>query len=142
MKIKLTEQQYKTLLENNLSYTPERIDQFVVEATKLLTDASNLKNKHYTNVVSLSISEVLENVKYYEQLAERMDEDHRIIEKQHDKFYNVVELYDYLDYPENVKNLSKINDKIYDTAQDIYHLSNALEEIVSAVEQINRTDQN
>jgi hypothetical protein len=56
----------------------------------------------------------------------------------YNRYYNIIDMYDFMDRPENVKYFEKINDKIYDIAQDIYHLSQALEEIVESIRFIRR----
>jgi hypothetical protein len=71
-----------------------------------------------------------------------MNSDHVQIESKYNRYYEIIEMYDFMNRPENVNYFEKINDKIYDIAQDIYHLSQALEEIVESIKYIRRTDKN
>jgi heterodisulfide reductase subunit B len=142
MKITITEEQYQKLLEADLSYTPEKIDEFIRQAMKALDESETAKNKYHMDIMTLTIEEVFNNKEGYEKLAEKINTHHEEVEKHYNKFYKIVEMYDFLNLPDNVRKLEKINERIYDTAQHIYHLSNALEEIVSAVEYLNRIDEN
>jgi hypothetical protein len=142
MKITITEEQYQKLLEANLSYTPEKIDEFVKQAMKALDESETVKNKYHMDIMALTIEEVFNNKDGYERLAQKIYNHHDEIEKHYNKFYKIVEMYDFLNLPDNVRKLEKINERIYDTAQDVYHLSNALEEIVKAVNFISRIDEN
>lgn len=142
MKITITEEQYQKLLEADLSYTPEKIDEFIRQAMKALDESETAKNKYHMDIMTLTIEEVFNNKEGYEKLAEKINTHHEEVEKHYNKFYKIVEMYDFLNLPDNVRKLEKINERIYDTAQHIYHLSNALEEIVSAVKYLNRIDEN
>ena len=109
---------------------------------KVLDESETAKNKYHMDIMTLTIEEVFNNKEGYEKLAEKIDTHHEEVEKHYNKFYKIVEMYDFLNLPDNVRKLEKINERIYDTAQHIYHLSNALEEIVSAVKYLNRIDEN
>ena len=142
MKITITEEQYQKLLEADLSYTPEKIKEFIDEAQTYLNNARMLKDKYYMNVTTLTISEVMEAEVAYQKLSEKMNSDHNQIESKYNRYYEIIDMYDFMNRPENVNYFEKINDKIYDIAQDIYHLSQALEEIVESIKYIRRTDKN
>jgi heterodisulfide reductase subunit B len=142
MKITITEEQYQKLLEADLSYTPEKIKEFIDEAQTYLNNARMLKDKYYMNVTTLTISEVMEAEVTYQKLSEKMNSDHVQIESKYNRYYEIIEMYDFMNRPENVNYFEKINDKIYDIAQDIYHLSQALEEIVESIKYIRRADKN
>jgi heterodisulfide reductase subunit B len=142
MKITITEEQYQKLLEADLSYTPEKIKEFIDEAQTYLNNARMLKDKYYMNVTTLTISEVMEAEVAYQKLSEKMNSDHVQIESKYNRYYEIIEMYDFMNRPENVNYFEKINDKIYDIAQDIYHLSQALEEIVESIKYIRRADKN
>ena len=142
MKITISEEQYQKLLEADLSYTPEKIKEFIDEAQTYLNNARMLKDKYYMNVTTLTISEVMEAELTYQKLSEKMNSDHVQIESKYNRYYEIIEMYDFMNRPENVNYFEKINDKIYDIAQDIYHLSQALEEIVESIKYIRRADKN
>jgi hypothetical protein len=140
MKITITEEQYQKLLEADLSYTPEKIAEFIDEAQTYLNNARMLKNKYYMNVTTLTISEVMEAEVHFQKLSEKMDSDHNQIESKYNGYYNIIEMYDFMNRPENINYFEKINDRIYDVAQDIYKLSQALEEIVESVKYVRRVN--
>ena len=140
MKITITEEQYQKLLEADLSYTPEKIAEFIDEAQTYLNNARMLKNKYYMNVTTLTISEVMEAEVHFQKLSEKMNSDHNQIESKYNRYYEIIEMYDFMNRPENINYFEKINDRIYDVAQDIYKLSQALEEIVESVKYVRRVN--
>jgi hypothetical protein len=140
MKIKLSEQQLRKLVENKISYLPEKIDEFVQQAMKVLENVQQTRNKHYNNIVTLTISEVMQEKSSYQKMALAIADEHTKFNEQHTKYFNIVDMYDFMDMPNNVKQLEKINDKIEKYSEDIYYIGNALEEIINAVDYIGRTE--
>lgn len=140
MKIKLSEEQLKKLVEQKISYTPEKIDAFNEQAMKVLENVQNVRNKYYNGVVTLTISEAIQDKGTYERMIKEISELHTKFNDQHTKYFNVVEMYDFLDMPNNVKQLEKINDKIEKYSEDLYYIGNALEDIINAVNYIERTE--
>jgi hypothetical protein len=140
MKIKLSEEQLRKLVEQKISYTPEKIDEFVEHAMKVLENVQQIRNKYYNNVVTLTISEVMQEKNVHQKMVKEISEQHTRFNEQHTKFFNIVEMYDFLDMPNNVKQLEKINDKIEKYSEDMYYIGNALEDIINAVEYIERTE--
>lgn len=140
MKIKLSEQQLKKLVEQKISYTPEKIDELTQQAMKVLERAQQARNKNYNNIITLTIGEVMQDKVTYEKLMSAMSEEHEMYKKHHGKYYDIVDMYDFLDMPNNVKQLERINDKIEKYAEDIYYIGNALEDIINAVNSIGRAE--
>ena len=140
MKIKLSEEQLRKLVEQKISYTPEKIDAFNEQAMKVLEGAQQIRNKYFNQVVTLTISEVMQEKTTYQKMVKEIEEAHDRYNEQHTKFFNVVEMYDFLDMPNNVKQLEKINDKIEKYSEDLHYIGNALEDIINAVEYIERTE--
>ncbi len=140
MKIKLSEEQLRKLVENKISYTPEKIDEFNQQAMKVLENAQQTRNKYYNSVVTLTIGEVMQERGAYEKMIKEIADQHTRFNDQHTKYFNVVEMYDFMDMPNNVKQLEKINDKIEKYSEDLYYIGNALEDIINAVNYIERTE--
>lgn len=140
MKIKLSEQQLKKLVEQKISYTPEKIDQFNEQAMKVLENVQQVRNKHYNYVVTLTISEVMQEKSAHQKMASTIADEHTRFNELHTKYFNIVEMYDFMDMPNNVKQLEKINDKIEKYSEDIHYIGNALEDIINAVDYIERAE--
>jgi hypothetical protein len=140
MKIKLSEEQLRKLVEQKISYTPEKIDAFNEQAMKVLESAQQTRNKYYNNVVTLTISEVMQDKSMFEKMIKEIADQHTKFNDQHTKYFNIVEMYDFMDMPNNVKQLEKINDKIEKYSEDLYYIGNGLEDIINAVNYIERTE--
>ena len=140
MKIKLSEEQLRKLVEQKISYTPEKIDTFNEQAMKVLENVQQTRNKYYNNVVTLTISDVIQEKGSYQNMRKEIGEMYSKFNEHHTKYFNIVDMYDFLDMPNNVKHLEKINDKIEKYTEDLYYIGNALEDIINAVEYIERTE--
>jgi hypothetical protein len=73
-------------------------------------------------------------------MVKEIADQHTKFNEQHTKYFNVVEMYDFMDMPNNVKQLEKINDKIEKYSEDLYYIGNGLEDIINAVNYIERTE--
>lgn len=139
MKIQISEEQLKRLVEENVSYTPEKIDALIQEAMKLLEEVQQARNTHMTNVIHTTIAEVMLDKESYQKEVLKIEADHKMFNVGYEKYYNIIETFDWMDQPDNVKKLEKINEKIYKYNEDIYQTGNALEEIISASLTMERT---
>ena len=107
----ISESQLKFIVEN-ISYQPEKIDEFVIEANSNLDKIRNTFNSYLTTITNLTINDINENIDKNNELLLKMKSFEEGISKIHDKYYNIVDLYDFLDSPTNVSQLEKITTNI------------------------------
>jgi hypothetical protein len=78
------------------------------------------------------------NTEKYKTLLSDMDSDHDTIHTIFDKLFDVVDKYDILDMPDNIKKLENLVNNLDNLTLDIYYLMNALENIIEAGEDLNK----
>ena len=81
MKIRLTERQYKLLTEANLTYSPEKIDEFLKQCGDDISRCQNMFSHQSGVVTNLTINEILDNL--------QLDKVREVYDKYYDfdKFY-------------------------------------------------------
>lgn len=122
----------------NISYTPEKIDEFVRMAEKVVQNGKNIFFKYKDMILSINLSDVVENLEKYRALHLKISDDRSNLEKAYNKFYDIAEMYDITDRPYNVKKLEDLATDIDSVSLDIYYLMNALENIIEAGEDLNK----
>jgi hypothetical protein len=122
----------------DISYTPEKIDEFISIAEKVIQNGKNLFFKYKDMILSINISDVVEDVEKYKTLHLKISNDRDNLEKTYNKFYDIVEMYDFMDRPNNVKKLDDLAGSIDNLALDIYYLKDALDNIIDAGKDLNK----
>lgn len=135
-KLIVTEAQYKMLQKEGVEYTPEKIDQFVEEAKMVVAKAKELGAQAYNIVAATGIGEIMDDTKKYDELLAKMEGSYEKFDQAHTKYYNIAEMYDYMNLPDNVKELETITSELDNAKEVIYRIYNKFEEILDAAKKI------
>jgi hypothetical protein len=122
----------------DILYTPEKIDEFIGVAEKVIQNGKNLFFKYKDMIISINIFDVVEDIEKYKTLHSKISNDRDILEKAYNKFYDIVEMYDSIDRPDNVKKLDDLASDIDHLSLDVYYLMGALENVIEAGEDLNK----
>jgi uncharacterized protein Yka (UPF0111/DUF47 family) len=135
-KILITEAQLRMLENEGWSYSPEKIDEFVEAAGKDLTDAKKVLAGARNAITFVTLGEMMDDIARYESFVSEVEQYQKHYEKLYGKYYDIVDMYDYMDLPDNVNKLEKINDQIDAVQNDLYRVYNSMEEIVENVKKL------
>lgn len=144
MKVILTENQKKNLLKNlseqdfTIKYTPEKIDEFVRQAENVLDNVEKVFNASIQKISNINIQELLQSPDETKKLLEYLENFHKQVETKNEKFYDVVELYEIGEYPDNIKRLDELFNKIDNKNLDLYYSKDALRSIIDASDEIRK----
>lgn len=127
----------KTLREA-LEYSPEKIDSFVSKATKDLADTKKVFNALVNKIEDLSIASVKEDSAKAKDLLEKVKQTKAFSDKAYNTYYDIVDMYDYMDSPDNVKQLDRLTSDFDYLNMDIDNLQSALESILEAADYFKR----
>jgi len=133
---------YRVLNESNISYSPEMIDKFIMEAGNDLSSFKNILNSHLDKVSNVSIQNIIDDRSLYIQLHEKMKTNHRILSGKHSKYYNIVEMYDVRNMPQNVRKLELISDNIDRVLNEYNVLPEYLEDLINMSKKIGNMIEN
>lgn len=125
-------------LKEALEYSPEKIDAFVTKATKDLGEIKKVFDILVNKVEDLSLSSAIESPEKTNDLLEKIKQTKQYTDKIHTTYFDVVDMYDFIGAPQNVKNLEKINDKIDNINNDLDYLQSTVESVNDAVKYFKR----
>lgn len=120
--------------EANISYTPEKIDEFIVEASKEVETAKAIFETSLDRVKGTTIGDVVDNLSAAEVFADKLTKAYNAVNSKHTKYFNIIDMYDVTDMPENVRELEKLVDLLSNYTSDILNLEDAFNKVVSAAE--------
>jgi hypothetical protein len=128
--IKLT----KILAEANISYTPEKIDEFIVTATKALSVGKRLFDSYVFEIADMNISNILSDPGGANQLLNKIRGVEQSLGKQHSMYFNIIDTFDVSNLPSNVRELEKLTDEIDNVYFDMGKIADALEYLINAAD--------
>lgn len=119
-----------------ISYTPEKIDEFIEQITKDIASAKNIFTTALNKTKEMSLNNIIEDPSSAEDFLEKLKEINEAINKKHTKYFDIVELYDFMDSPKNVKQLEYLVDELDHYYYDISKIETVLEEIIYAASKL------
>jgi hypothetical protein len=122
----------------NISYTPERIDEFVKAAKEDANKFSTLVDGYKNKIQMYTVGDLVDNLADIIQLQEKVKQAEEAAKAKFEKYYNIVDKYDFLDRPDNVEELERETTRI-DTHYDLfYYISESIENIIEAVKRLKK----
>ena len=120
----------------NISYTPEKIDEFVLSAEKEKSTAENIFRTLRSKIYDISIQNVIESSDEINSLLNKVKQTRSFLDSKAQKYYKVVEMYDVAEYPDNVYKLDDLVTKLDNINDDFYLLEEALDHIIEATNKL------
>jgi hypothetical protein len=131
-----------SLNEEGISYQPEKIDEFIVEVKKDIEMGRSLLSNYTSLVVNASLISVFEDMDQMKAATDKMRESEKYLSKKFDKFYDITQLYDYMDFPDNVKELDDVSGELDKLAMSISDLYYGLEDLIELVDKLSENNKN
>jgi len=138
MKIYITESQLKMLKEQNWEMPSEGGDDVLDKAKKYLANALKIYGGYYNKIIMVSISDVINERESFSDMLEKLNGVVEAIEATHSHYFDIVNDYDYIDRPDNIRDLDKILSELENLMYDMKYLYDILEELLSSSEKISR----
>lgn len=118
------------------TYTPEKIDEFVANAKKDVEAAKSLFTLAYEKILDINMGDAVNSPESIKALADKVKQIKSSIKKKTDTYYDVINMYETGEYPDNVSELDRVNDTLDGLEGDMSKLYYALEEILMAVSEL------
>jgi hypothetical protein len=120
----------------DISYTPEKIDEFVTSAEKEKSAAINVFRTIRSKTYDISIQNAIESPDELNYLLDKIKQTRSFLNTKAQKYYNVVEMYDVADYPDNISKLDDLVTDLDNINNDLSLLEDTLNSIAEAVEKL------
>ena len=118
------------------TYTPEKIDEFVASAKKDVEAAKSLFTLTYEKILDINMGDAINSPESIKALSDKVKQIKSSIKKKTDTYYDVINMYETGEYPDNVSELDRVNDTLDSLGDDISKLYYALEDILMAVSEL------
>lgn len=122
--------------EANISYSPEKIDEFVEQLTKEVESAKRIFETALEKVKGMGIGEIVDNISTAEAYREKITRAIEAIDKKHTMYFDIVNMYGVSDLPSNVRQLEKLTDKLDDYRFDLSRVEDVLEAVISVADKL------
>ena len=120
----------------DISYTPEKIDEFIASAEKEKTASINIFKAIRSKIQNISIQSAIESSDELSSLLDKIKQTRSFLNNKAQKYYNVIEMYGGNDYPDNVSKLDSLTTDLDNINDDLSLLEDALDNIMEAVEKL------
>ncbi len=120
----------------NISYTPEKIDEFVLSAEKEKSSAESIFRAIRSKIYNISIQNAIEFPDEINSLLDKVKQTRSFLDNKAQKYYKVIEMYDIADYPDNVSKLDDLVTKMDNINDDFFLLEETLDNIIAAVNKL------
>jgi GTP1/Obg family GTP-binding protein len=134
MRIIVSENQYKTILEQmKIQYAPEKIDEFVQEGMRYITNLKQLYEKFYNDIMTVSVGDVFQDPTELKSKLDILNKSKERTEAVSNKYYGAIEMYEVGEYPDNVRKLDEIYSDIDSMQFDIDEISDIYQAVYDSV---------
>ena len=128
----------KRRLREAVEHTPEKINEYVAKATKDVQDLQKIFTAFKGKVENLSIASMLSNPSEAESLYEKVKTAKSYAKQKYEYYFDIVEPYDFMDMPKNVKQLDKLVQKLDSLQDNLGYTMYAMDSMVDAAKDFNK----
>jgi hypothetical protein len=126
----------KILIEAKIEYTPEYIDNFITQAEDFIKKTKLLRESYIFEIAELNVNDILNDLGGKRSTLNRLKKFEETIQSVHNKLSTVVNAYDFLEAPDNVKQLEKLTDQVDNIYFETGKLVDAYESLIEAAEKM------
>ena len=116
----------------DITYTPEKIDEFVATAQKEVAMAEGIFRITYQKILNITMSSIVESTKQLDELYNKLTEVRKFIDKKASLYYSIKEMYEFGEYPDNVTQLDDLSTKLDNVNEDLGQLREVIYSLTEA----------
>lgn len=121
-----------------MEYTPEKMDQYVREASNAYNKGKQVFEALLNQILLLSINDVLENPEAAKALQQKVLDLENILRKTADKYYDIVKGYEVGEYPTNVIQLDNLYYDLDGLSLDASYLEYGITPLIDAADDLSK----
>ena len=128
----------QSLLEQ-IEYTPEKIDEFVADASKTLDTGTKVFNVFLSRIGDLSVMNVIESPEEANQLLQKVQETKKVIKSKFEKYFDITDSYGYDEFedrPDNIEKLERLASELDNLTDNYDPLIDVLTEMIDAARRL------
>ena len=126
----LTEAQVKVLLEQEWEMPSVDNTKLVEKAQKELSIFHKSFDTHYNMIVSVTMSDIINDMSQYTNTLENLDTIIESVEKKYNYYFDIVESHDLFDRPNEISTLSDLTFDMYAVLEDLKDIKYVLDDML------------
>ena len=130
MKIILSEPQLKMLQEQEWQMSSVDNAKLVEKAQKDLSMIHKSFDSHYNMIVSVNMSDIINDMRQYTDTLENLDTIIESVEKKYNYYFDIVESHDLFDRPNEISTLSDLTFDMYAALEDLKDIKYVLDDML------------
>lgn len=127
-----------SLNEDSISYDSSKIDEFIIEARKDVEMGKNLINKFGVMISNTTLKDVFENTDQMKGVETKLNDSEKYLTKKFGKFFDIVNMYDFGDYPDNVSVLDDLATELDNQSLAVSDLAEVIEALIYATDKLSK----
>jgi len=126
----LTESQLKMLQEQEWEMSSVDNAKLVEKAQKELAIIHKSFDSHYNMIVSVTMSDIINDMRQYTNTLENLDTIIESVEKKYNYYFDIVESHDLFDRPNEISTLSDLTFDMYAALEDLKDIKYVLDDML------------
>ena len=126
----LTEAQVKVLLEQEWEMPSVDNTKLVEKAQKELSIFHKSFDTHYNMIVSVTMSDIINDMSQYTNTLENLDTIIESVEKKYNYYFDIVDSHDLFDRPNEISTLSDLTFDMYAALEDLKDIKYVLDDML------------
>jgi hypothetical protein len=126
----LTESQLKMLQEQEWEMSSVDNAKLVEKAQKDLAIIHKSFDSHYNMIVSVTMSDIINDMRQYTDTLENLDTIIESVEKKYNYYFDIVESHDLFDRPNEISTLSDLTFDMYAALEDLKDIKYVLDDML------------
>jgi hypothetical protein len=135
----------KKLTQNKKILIEQELDNSSVDNAKLVDNAkkdvemiNKSFNSYYNTIITLTISDIIENMEYHRDMLENLDTIYKTIENKTNNYFKIIESYDFFDRPNEINTLENLVQEMTDTSDSLRNIYYLLDNMLDATKDISK----
>lgn len=138
--IVITESQLKMLQEQEWQMSSVDNAKLVEKAQKDLSIIHKSFDTHYNMIMTVTISDIMNDMVKYTDTLENMDTIIESVENKFNYYFDIVESHDFFDRPDEINTLSDLTNDMQDTLYDLQKIKYVLDEMLDSTKKISEME--
>ena len=134
--IVLTESQVKMLQEQEWEMPSVDNAKLVEKAQKELSIIHKSFDTHYNMIVSVTMSDIINDMGQYTDTLENLGTIIESVEKKHNYYFEIVESHDFFDRPNEITTLSRLTNDMETTLEELKDIKYVLDDMLDLSKKI------
>ena len=130
------------LYENKIEYTPEKLEQLASDGEVTYKKIGNIVRSLTNKIENSTVGDIMDNPDQMKEVIAKVNETIKFTQSTYEKFYDIVEMYDFFDRPKSVDTIDKLSTKFDYLKMDLDAIKDVIESLLDGAKYLKRLSVN